>query len=91
MIGLDVFVYISVVLGIASFLCLYRAVMGPTVADRVVAINVIGTMTMVILVFFGYIFNHPMYIDVAFVYALISFLSTITIAKYLERGSLLEW
>lgn len=91
MIGINVFVYLSVVLGIASFLCLYRAVLGPTVADRVVAINVIGTMTMVILVFFAYIFNHPMYIDVAFVYALISFLSTITIAKYLERGSLLEW
>ncbi len=91
MIGINVFVYLSVVLGIASFLCLYRAVLGPTVADRVVAINVIGTMTMVILVFFAYIFNHPMYIDVAFVYALISFISTIAIAKYLERGSLLEW
>lgn len=90
MIGINVFVYMSVGLGIASFLCLYRAVLGPTVADRVVAVNVVGTMTMIILVFFAYIFNHPMYIDVAIVYALISFISTITVSKYLEKGSLLE-
>jgi len=72
-----------------TFAALYRAIVGPTPADRVVAINVIGTKTMVVLVLIGYIFQEaPFYIDVAMVYALISFLLTIGVARYLERGTI---
>jgi len=74
---------------VLTFAALYRAIAGPTPADRVVAINVIGTKTMVVLVLIGYIFQEaPFYIDVAMVYALISFLLTIGVARYLERGTI---
>ena len=60
---------------ILTFASLYRAVVGPSTADRVVAINVIGTKTVVVLVLIGYIFAEtPFYVDVALVYTLISFL-----------------
>jgi multicomponent Na+:H+ antiporter subunit F len=81
-----VFVGIGVVLAFTSFLCLYRAVKGPTPPDRVVAVNVIGTKTLVILVLFAFIYGRTLYIDVAIVYALINFLSTLTISRYLESG-----
>ena len=72
-----------------TFAALYRAVVGPSPADRVVAINVIGTKTMMILVLIGFIFHEaPFYIDVAMVYALISFLLTIGVARYLEKGTI---
>lgn len=71
------------------FASLYRAVVGPTSADRVVAINVIGTKTVVLLVLIGYAFGEiPFYVDVALVYALISFLLSIGVARYVERGTI---
>jgi len=72
-----------------TFASLYRAIVGPTPADRVVAINVIGTKTVVVLMLIGSIFQEaPYYLDVAIVYALISFLLTIGVARYIERGTI---
>ncbi len=72
-----------------TFASLYRAIVGPTPADRVVAINVIGTKTVVVLMLIGYIFQEvPYYLDVAMVYSLISFLLTIGVARYIERGTM---
>ncbi len=82
----EVFVAIGLALGLTSFLCLYRAVKGPSAPDRVIAINVIGTKTLVILVLFAFIYGRTLYIDVAIAYALINFLSTLTISRYLESG-----
>jgi len=74
---------------ILTFASLYRAVVGPSSADRVVAINVIGTKTVVVLILIGYIFQEvPYYVDVALVYTLISFLLTIGVARYIERGTI---
>lgn len=81
-----VFLIVAVTLALTSFLCLYRAILGPSAPDRVVAINVIGTKTLVILVLFAFIYGRALYIDVAIAYALINFLSTITISRYLEKG-----
>lgn len=80
------FVAAGIVLGMLTFLCLYRAVIGPSAPDRVVAVNVIGTITLVILVLFAFIYGRTLYIDVAIVYAMINFLSTLTISRYLEKG-----
>lgn len=74
---------------ILTFASFYRAVAGPSPADRVVAINVIGTKTVIIIVLMGYIFGEAhFYLDVALVYALISFLLTIGVARYIERGTI---
>lgn len=67
-------------LSITIFLCLYRGVRGPTLADRIVAINVIGTKTVITISIVSYITRENFFLDVALVYALISFLSTIYIS-----------
>lgn len=79
----------SLVLILLVFASLYRAVVGPTPGDRVVAINVIATKTMVLLILIGYLFQEASYYtDVAIVYTLISYLLTIGVARYIERGTI---
>ena len=70
------------------FLCLYRAIFGPGVLNRIAAISAIGTKTLVILLLMGFIYNRvEMFVDISMVYALLNFIGTITAAKYLEmRG-----
>ncbi|MBE9541202.1 MAG: hypothetical protein E3J28_06395 [Desulfobacteraceae bacterium] len=72
------------------FLCLYRAVFGPGVLNRIAAISAIGTKTLVILLLMGFIYNRvEMFVDISMVYALLNFIGTITAAKYLEmKGEL---
>ncbi len=83
-------VYIISAVGLLAltFLCLLRAAVGPTAADRVAAINVIGTKTMVIIGLVSFIFGQEFFLDVALVYALIAFVMTIGVAKYMEKGAL---
>ncbi len=69
-------------------LCLYRAVAGPGVFNRVAAVNVIGTKAIVLLVIMGYYFERPYFFDIALLYAMINFIGTLIFAKYLERGEL---
>ena len=83
-----VYVIASIILMVLTFLCLLRAVIGPTTGDRVVAINVIGTKTMVIIALVSFIFGQEFFLDVSLVYALIAFVMTIGIAKYMEKGAL---
>lgn len=66
-------------------LCLYRAAYGPTVADRMVAINVISTKTVVMVVGVSIASGQLHYVDVALVYGLIGFLATVGVAAYLDR------
>lgn len=84
----DFFIITAIILTIATFFCLYRAAVGPTAADRVVSINVIGTKTVVIISLISLVFHQEFFLDVALVYALISFVATIGIAKYMEKGTL---
>jgi len=73
---------------LGMLLCLYRAVAGPGVFNRVAAVNVIGTKTTVLLVVMGYYFERPYFFDIALLYAMINFIGTLVFAKYLERGEL---
>ncbi len=68
------------------FACMVRAVIGPSAIDRVLSINIIGTKTVVIISVISYVFGESFFLDVAIVYALIAFLMTITVSKYLETG-----
>lgn len=84
----NVFIGVAILLMAATFLCLYRAVVGPSEADRVVSINIIGTKTVVIISLVSLVFHQEFFLDVALVYALISFVATVGIAKYMEKGAL---
>ncbi|MCE5298418.1 MAG: monovalent cation/H+ antiporter complex subunit F [Methanoregulaceae archaeon] len=64
-------------------LCFARLILGPTPADRVVAVDTVNTLTVASLVILGLIYREVIFIDVAIVYALLSFVSTLFIAKYI--------
>jgi len=78
-----------VVLGfllLAVVIALIRVIKGPTAPDRVVGLDTINTIVIVGMVIYGAAFRDVIYIDVAIVYALLSYISTLFIAKYLEGG-----
>jgi len=79
---------VILILSITIFFCLYRAVIGPEVPDRIVAINVIGTKAVVMFVLVGVVFNEGLFFDVAIVYAILLYISTLAIVKYLGFGRL---
>ena len=82
----DFFLWISIILGFLVFVCLYRAVLGPGVLNRIVAVNVIGTKIVVILTLIGFIYQRiDMFVDTSLAYALLNFIGTLAAAKYLER------
>jgi len=83
---IDPFSLTSLLLVFASVLCLYRTIKGPTVPDRIVAVNVIATCTIVVHVLIAFISNQPMFVDIAMTYALLNFLVTLVAARYLAIG-----
>lgn len=75
----------AVLVLLAALAVLYRVIVGPTVLDRVLAVNVIGIQTIVLLALIGFIYGRPdMFLDIALVYALINFIATIAVLRYLE-------
>jgi multicomponent Na+:H+ antiporter subunit F len=76
-----------VVLGVTLF---GRVVAGPTTPDRVVAVNVVGTTTVVVIALAGAALGEPGFLDVALVYALLNFLLSVGLSKFtIERGGVL--
>jgi multicomponent Na+:H+ antiporter subunit F len=83
----DFLVYAAAALTCAAFLlALYRFLKGPSVADRVVAFDVLTIVAVTAIVQIAYAEGRGIYLDVALVYALLSFLGVIVVARYLERG-----
>lgn len=78
----------AVLVMLMIFLSLIRALIGPSAPDRVAAINIIGTKTLVIITLIAFIYNQVYFLDIAMIYALMSFITTIGVAKYLEKGAL---
>ncbi|QLY40228.1 cation:proton antiporter [Hujiaoplasma nucleasis] len=78
----------TIILVILTFVGLYRAVVGPTVEDRMVAINMIATKVTTIIVMIALLQNQKFFVDVALVYALLGFITTIGLAKLLMKGKL---
>lgn len=79
-----------IVLAVCIFMCLIRAIIGPRISDRIVAVNMIGTMTMIIIAMMAVLLGEGYLIDVAMIYAMISFLAVVVLTKvymgvYVER------
>jgi multicomponent Na+:H+ antiporter subunit F len=67
-----------------------QVIVGPTTADRVIAVNVVGTTAVVVIALLGAALGEPGYLDVALVYALLNFLLSLGLARFsIERGGLL--
>jgi len=77
---------VAVFLGICIIIALVRVFLGPTVPDRIVGLDTINTIVVVSMVVLGAAFDEVILIDVAIVYALLSFVATLFIAKYIEKG-----
>lgn len=79
-----------VFLAVMLVLCLIRAIIGPRIADRVVAVNMMGTMVMVIIAILALMLQEGYLADICLIYAMISFLAVIVLTKvymgvYLKR------
>ena len=61
---------------------LARALMGPSVFDRILAVNLFGTLTVVLIALLGFLIDRPEFLDISLVYALINFIGTIAVTKY---------
>ncbi|MDG2238717.1 MAG: monovalent cation/H+ antiporter complex subunit F [Longimicrobiales bacterium] len=73
---------------ISMTLALVRALLGPTVYDRVMAVNTFGTKTVLLIAVLGFLAERPEFLDVALAYALINFIGTIAVLKFFEFGDL---
>jgi multicomponent Na+:H+ antiporter subunit F len=82
-----VLVIALMMLSTALVLAVYRLIRGPSTPDRVVALDLISTLTVGTIAVYGISTGQPVFIDVAIVLALISFLGTIGFAYYVEQGA----
>lgn len=75
-------------LAVTVFACLVRAVMGPKLTDRIVAVNMIGVKTMLLIVLVGIYVGEGYLVDVALVYALLSFLAVVVFTRFVLQFKL---
>jgi multicomponent Na+:H+ antiporter subunit F len=75
------------ILGVALLLAFLRLVRGPTLPDRVVALDLIAILAVAIITLYAIATNEPILLDTAIVLALIGFLGTVAFARYIERRS----
>ncbi len=72
---------------IAMLLALFRAFAGPTLYDRILAVNVFGTKTVLLIAIVGFMMGRPDFLDIVMVYALMNFISVIGILRFFEYTS----
>lgn len=85
-----IFVGALILLAIMVILCLIRAILGPRIADRIVAVNMMGTMVITMIGILALMLGEGYLVDICIIYALISFLAVIVLTKvymgvYLEK------
>ena len=76
-----IFISIFIFLAILLLFCLIRAIKGPTIADRVVAVNMMGTIVMVVIAMLAVYMGEGYLLDICLIYAMVSFLAVIVISK----------
>lgn len=81
-----VFLYSGLYLSIIMLLPLYRAVVGPTVLDRLVGVNAIGSKTTALLLLIGLMYGRvEMFVDIALAYALLNFIAVLAASRYFQK------
>ena len=73
---------------VSMALAIFRSIKGPTVYDRILAVNAFGTLTVVLISVYGFLSGRPEFLDIALVYALINFIGVIALLKYFKYGNL---
>ena len=80
------FLYSGLSLSILMILSLYRAIFGPTVLDRLIGANAIGSKTVVLLILIGLIYERvDMFVDIALAYAMLNFIAVLAASRYFQK------
>jgi multicomponent Na+:H+ antiporter subunit F len=80
---IDVWILTVLCLTVLMALAAVRLVLGPTAPDRVIALDTVNTLVIASMILLGVVFGEIIFVDVAIVYGLLSFVSTLYIAKYI--------
>lgn len=80
----------AIALLVTVALALARAILGPTVFDRLIAANTVGTSAVLLLCTIGFLTGRPEFLDLAIVYGLLNIVGTIAVLKFFRFGSLGE-
>lgn len=81
---------VSISILITMALALVRALLGPTVYDRVLAVNMIGTKTALLLAVVAFLFGRPDFLDLALAYALINFVGVLAVLEFVQKRAASE-
>jgi len=73
---------------VAMILAIIRGIAGPTFYDRILAVNLFGTKTVLLISLLGFVMGRPEFLDIAIVYALINFISVIGVLRYSDINEL---
>lgn len=76
-----IFHIVLIILALMLVLCLMRAIIGPRIADRLVSVNMMGTMVMVIISVLAVLMGEAYLVDICLIYAMISFLAVVVLTK----------
>jgi len=82
------FISATIAILVVMLIVLIRAALGPTVFDRILAINTFGTATVLLIALLGFLTGRPDFMDIALLYALINFIATVAVLKLFRYGSL---
>ncbi len=91
---IHVFLYTGLVLCVLMFCSLYRAMRGPTVLDRLIGVNAIGTKTTTLLIIIGLLYHRvEMFVDIALAYAMLNFIAVVAASRYFQKlnSRTLDW
>lgn len=79
----------AIALLVAMAMTLIRAILGPSIFDRILAVNAFGTKIVLFLGVYGFLTKRPDFLDIALLYALINFITTLAILRFFESGVLI--
>ncbi|MEM7776165.1 MAG: monovalent cation/H+ antiporter complex subunit F [Pseudomonadota bacterium] len=82
------FIVATVAILVALTLAVVRAIAGPTVFDRVLAANTIGSLAILLLASVGFLLGRPEWLDIALTYGFLNLIGTLTALKFFRHGSL---
>jgi multicomponent Na+:H+ antiporter subunit F len=82
----EIFFYSAIYLSFIMAISLYRAVFGPTILDRLIGVNAIGSKTTALLVLIGLIYHRvDMFIDIALAYAMLNFIAVLAASRFFQK------
>ncbi len=82
----DIFFYSGIALCLIMILSLYRAVFGPTILDRLIGVNAIGSKTTALLILIGLLYKRvDMFVDISLAYAMLNFIAVLAASKYFHK------